>query len=121
MSKGVFVQKIAALTGHSGSVYALADAGSGTFFSGGSDKILALWDISIPGEGQMVAKIPEIIYSIAPIPHLNKLLVGQATGGLHLVNLENKKEERLLQFHTGGEIRLPRGPAGRRLVPGGIQ
>ncbi len=98
MKPEIKVTKIASLTGHSGSIYALADPlNNGFILSGGSDKIVAQWNLNAPGDGEQLAKTNEVIYSL--LPNGETLLVGQAAGGIHVVNLESKNEIRLLQYH----------------------
>jgi WD40 repeat protein len=106
MDYRVIIQKTAALTGHSGSVYALAVSGASSFFSGSGDKIVAEWDLNNPGEGRLMAKIPEIIYSLFTDLENDRLLVGQATGGIHVISLSERNEIRLLQYHTAPVFHL---------------
>jgi len=96
----VKITKIASLKGHSGSVYALEESlSSNEFFSGSGDKVVARWDSILPGDGQLIVKTNETIYSLCIDTDRNYLLVGQAAGGVHVLNLENNIEERLLQNH----------------------
>ena len=57
------------------------------------------WDMNNPGEGKLIVKTPDVVYALRYIPSSKKLLVGQAKGGMHLVNLETREEERLLKLH----------------------
>ena len=100
MTSVVKVQKAATLTGHSSSVYTLATSGVASFFSGSGDKVVAEWDTKNPGEGILLAKIPEIVYSLFTDTINDRLLVGQASGGVHVISLSERKEVRLLQNHT---------------------
>ncbi len=94
------VLKIATLSGHSGSVYTLDATLSSSIFSGSGDKIVAEWDLLHPGEGKLLARIPEIVYSLFNDIKHNRLLVGQAAGGIHVINLADRSETRLLQYHS---------------------
>ena len=100
MNSKVSVQKFVTLTGHSSSIYALSTSRDYSFFSAGSDKVVAEWDLKNPGEGVMLARIPEIVYSLYTDFENDRLLVGQATGGIHIISLSGRSEERLLQYHT---------------------
>ncbi len=95
------VNKIAAFSGHSGSVYALENLAEGLICSAGSDKVVAMWNLNNPGDGQMLAQMPDPVYSLLHIPAQQLLLAGQASGNIHLVNLETKKEERVLGYQKG--------------------
>ena len=94
------VKKLATLAGHTGSIYSLAYSGHRKLLSGSGDGLVVSWDIDRPDEGEIVARIQGIIYSMIVME--NKLLVGQALGGLHVINLTNRVEERLLQYHNSG-------------------
>lgn len=92
------------LSGHQGAVYAMASGlGSGIFFSGGGDRVVALWDLNsaAPQEGVMVARASEVVYSLCLLNDQGLLLVGQAEGGVHVIDLNTRKEIRLLQNHSG--------------------
>jgi WD40 repeat protein len=97
--------RAAVLSGHSGSVYALACSGVNTCFSGGGDRVVAEWDLEHPDEGTLMAKVNDIVYSILPLSN-QKMLVGQASGGIHVIDLATRKEERLLQYHKSGVFSL---------------
>lgn len=87
-------------TGHQGSIYALAQSqDSNTFYSGAGDKIVAQWDLNQPGDGNLIAKATDSIYCLQLLSAQNRLLIGQGSGGVHVVHLEANKEERLLKLH----------------------
>lgn len=87
-------------TGHHGSIYALAQSqDSNTFYSGAGDKIVAQWDLTQPGDGNLIAKATDSIYCLKLLSAQNRLLIGQGSGGVHVVHLETNKEERLLKLH----------------------
>jgi len=51
--------------GHTGSVYALAESwNEASFFSGGSDGLLVEWNVHDNLNGKVIAKIPDVIFSI---------------------------------------------------------
>jgi WD repeat-containing protein 61 len=96
----VKIERLTSFQGHKGAVYSLLGAPSGkTFYSGGGDHIVAEWKLDGSGEGKPFAEIPGIIYSLALSPDGNLLLVGQDSGGIHVINIKEKKEEHLLQYH----------------------
>ncbi len=100
MNSTLTVRKTATLTGHTGSVYTLAPAGSVSFYSGSGDRVVAEWDPAVSQEGILIARIPEIVYSLYPDTSNDRLLIGQAAGAIHVINLSLKTETRLLQYHT---------------------
>ena len=88
-------------TGHKSGVYALeAMPGTNIFWSGSGDAAVVQWNAQESKEGILFAKSKGIIYSIRINPELNHLLIGQSTGGMHVINLNSNTEERLLQNHT---------------------
>jgi WD repeat-containing protein 61 len=87
-------------TGHQGSIYALAQSKDSTaFYTGAGDKIVAQWDLNQLGDGNLIAKATDSIYCLLLLPAQNRLLIGQGSGGVHVVHLEANKEERLLKLH----------------------
>lgn len=111
MIKAIQVKKIATLSGHKGSVYALFKTlVKGHFFSGGSDRIVVEWDVNNPAEGNLIAKSSDVIYSLHTDSKKHRLFIGQGNGGIHVINLENKTEERLLQFHTASVFAITESP-----------
>lgn len=87
------VHKLATLTGHRDSIYALAPGPEANlFFSAGADGMVALWDLENPENGELIAKVPNSIYSLAFIKDQNQLLVGQNFQGIHLIDIKSKKE-----------------------------
>lgn len=94
----------AVYSGHTGSVYSLANASGSAFYSGGGDRVVALWDLNKPDEGEVIARIPAIIYSMLLIG--DELLVGVSEGGIHVIDAANKAEKRLLKYHDSGVFGL---------------
>lgn len=86
--------------GHQGSIYALVKGQeAGIFYSGAGDKIVAQWDLHHPGDGMLIAKATDSIYCMHFLGEQNRLLIGQGSGGVHVVHLTENKEERLLKLH----------------------
>jgi WD40 repeat protein len=101
------IKKIKQLTGHSGAVYALENSlEENNFFSGSGDHIVAEWDATTEENGKLLSQIPEIIYSLKLIPLQKHLLIGQSTGGIHVIDLSTRKEVRLLHYHSAGVFDL---------------
>ena len=98
----VEVAHIATLTGHSGCVYAM-DRGFSehTIFTGGSDRYIALWNLETLKAEKFSAALPSPIYTICHIPEKNILLAGTTTGSIHILDLNKKKEIKILQHHRG--------------------
>ena len=94
------VKKIATLTGHSDSIYAL-DKGivEHLIFSGSGDKIIAQWNLKTFQDKKFVASYPSVLYSICHIPEKQLLLAGTSDGNVHILDLEKKEEIKILKNH----------------------
>lgn len=97
----VQVNKITSLTGHNGSVYSL-DKGitENTFFSGSSDRFIAMWNLETLQNEKFAAKLPAIIYALCHIPEKQLLIAGTSAGTIHILDLGKKEEIKILQHHT---------------------
>ncbi len=114
------MQLIHRYTGHVGSVYALAQAGNGSFFSGGGDRIVARWSLEAPADGDLIARATDAVYSLCHLPQADRLLIGQGKGGVHVIHLAENSEERLLQLHDGAVFDIAyHSPSNRLFTLGG--
>lgn len=86
------------LSGHQGAIYALLTTEQG-LISAGSDRNLALWEPGKSEEGIRLAVASHVVYSLFQDPLQHRLFAGQSAGGIHVIDLNQKKEIRLLQYH----------------------
>ncbi|HYG19626.1 MAG TPA: WD40 repeat domain-containing protein [Ohtaekwangia sp.] len=98
MSK-IEVLKQHTFRGHNDCVYTLQPSSeTNLFFSGSGDGLIALWDLANPGDGQLIAKLPNSIYAL----HLHRpsslLVAGHNYDGIHVIDWQNKKEIASLQL-----------------------
>ncbi|HYV91078.1 MAG TPA: WD40 repeat domain-containing protein [Chitinophagales bacterium] len=94
------VNQIAKLTLHQGSIYSLEKGeNENYFFSGGSEGIVARWDVETLDKPIAVAKIDGQIFAMLFLPEKNHLLIGTMSGGLHVIDLNKKKELHYITFH----------------------
>lgn len=103
---------------HAAGIYALT-AHKGVLYSGSADKHVAGWN---PETGQptgFAVRLQQAVYGLGVLPNQNKLLIGNAHGGFHVVDLKEKKEERLLQVHRKGVFDFCMLPGGRFAACGG--
>ncbi|GAA4841601.1 WD40 repeat domain-containing protein [Algivirga pacifica] len=99
MRTKIAVEKIGAFTGHKDCLYSLEKAPEEqTFFSSGSDGLVAKWSLQKPDEGTLVAKIPNTVYAMCSLPEKRELVVGQNFEGLHVISLEDNTEKRTLKL-----------------------
>ncbi|MEO8148287.1 MAG: WD40 repeat domain-containing protein [Bacteroidia bacterium] len=96
-------EKLIQLKGHTGSVYALEKGiAPHLFFSGGGDHLVVQWNLQTLDAGEVLVQASAIVYSLRLIASQNILLVGTSTGGVHVIDLNTRKELRLLQYHQQG-------------------
>jgi WD repeat-containing protein 61 len=94
------VSKIAQLSGHSSGVYAIAQGhDEHTVFTGSGDQFVAEWNIEKLFPEKFSVNVGEGVYSICHIAERNLLLVGQAKGGLNIIDLKEKKEIKHFVHH----------------------
>jgi WD40 repeat protein len=87
------VERIASLTGHNDCIYTLEGSGRDhIFYSGAADGMVVEWDLTSPDTGQLIAKLPNSIYSLEYLSDRDQLLIGQNFEGVHLIDLKSRKE-----------------------------
>lgn len=103
MTKKINTKKIAQLTGHNASIFALTRGkDSNHFRSGAGEGWVAEWDFRAPENGQLIAKVDAQIFSLCNIVNENRLVAGNMNGGAHWVNLDNPDETKNVLSHKKG-------------------
>ncbi len=88
------INKVITLTGHNDCVYTVHKApGQGKFISGAGDGLVAIWGLNGNPDGQLLAKVTNSVYAICPVMELNLLVVGQNYEGIHIIDIEERKEK----------------------------
>lgn len=96
------VEKLHSLTGHRDCVYTIVPSGfPNLFFSGGGEGMIVKWDLTNPSEGELIARLPNSIYSLCAIPDSNLLIAGHNYEGIHVLDWKEKKEVASLQITKG--------------------
>jgi WD40 repeat protein len=89
----VEVNKIASLTGHRDCIYTLSPSLTDKkFLSAGGDGLVVEWEPDESENGQLVAEVANSIYAISLIPGTSYLAVGQNYEGIHIIDMNEKKE-----------------------------
>lgn len=84
--------------GHAASVYCLyLDDESPRIFSGSSDRMVGAWDLENWKADSFSVKLDSPVFSILKKAEL--LLIGQGSGGVHVIDLRTKTELRHLKYH----------------------
>lgn len=98
MSK-VQVQRLHSLTGHNDAIYTLQPSDDPTrFFSAAGDGMVVLWDLNDPENGQLIARLPNSIYSMHYDRKADVLVAGHNYDGIHVLDWKNKTEIGSLQL-----------------------
>jgi WD40 repeat protein len=85
---------------HSGSIYELVKGkDEHTFLSAGSEGIVVEWNILAPEKATAIAKVNGQIFSLLYLEENNHLVIGTMSGGLHVIDLTQKKEIHYITFH----------------------
>lgn len=95
----VQIEKALTFKGHSDAVYALEKGKEpGKFYSSGGDGNVVEWNVNHTENGRLIAKISASVYSLCLIPNKNVLVVGQNYEGIHLIDIESRKQLGSLQL-----------------------
>lgn len=94
------IKKIAQVTGHKGSIFALLPGDrSHDFLSGGGEGWLVNWDSRDPDPGKLMARVESNVFSLCR--HEQWYIAGDMNGGMHWVDpIDNKSKS--VQHHRRG-------------------
>lgn len=97
------VTKVYQFSGHKNCIYSLNfSLHPDSFYSGGAEGYLVEWNHQTRTDGQLVADVNKAIYSICTLPEQQLVLAGTASGGIHEIDLQQKKETRHIEAHALG-------------------
>ena len=109
MASTIQIEKIAQLTGHNASIFALAaDREPKYFLSGAGDGWIVRWDFDAPELGRLIAKVETQIFSLLYLKENNKVVAGNMNGGVHWIDLDNPDHTRNIQHHKNGVFDIQR-------------
>ncbi len=113
----VQIKRLHSLTGHRDAVYTLHPGDKpSSFFSGAGDGMIARWDLDHSPDGELIAKLPNSVYSLHYLPDREVLVAGHNYEGIHLLDWKNKKELASLKLTTAAIFDIQ--SVGNRLVIG---
>ena len=98
----ISIQKVFTFSEHEAPVYGLESFGPHAFFSGGGDRIVSIRDTRENSIAKGIVNTGSTIYSLKFIPEKNILLAGVSGGGMHVIDLDKKKEIHFLLNHEKG-------------------
>ncbi|MCU0360724.1 MAG: WD40 repeat domain-containing protein [Bacteroidia bacterium] len=96
----ITINKKKELLGHKAGIYAMCAEMEGIIYSGGVDKHVIRWDIQNDENSKIVIKSTEAIYSLYYYKDKNLMFIGTSSGKMHILDLFEKKEIKLLKSHT---------------------
>ena len=89
------------LNGHIAPIYGLHVSGKNYVYSGGVDRQVIRWDLEDLNNSKIITKSSEAIYSLFYFAENNYLFIGTSSGKIHVVDINQKKEIKLLKNHHG--------------------
>lgn len=111
------VELISELEGLDGSVYCLEKSGvQNRIYSGSDDQLVVEWDLTEMKPIKAVASLPTRSYALKYIPEYNLLIVGNYSGGMHVIDLEAGKEIRLFQLHQNTIFNIEYDEKRKRII-----
>lgn len=103
MPSPLISRKIAQLTGHNASVFALSPyQAPHRFLSGAGDGWVVEWDVNKPENGRLIAKIETQIFYLKYISQQHGIVVGNMNGGVHWINLQDTNKNSNIAHHKKG-------------------
>lgn len=114
------MERTSLFTGHRGPVYVLIQGPTPvTFLSGSGDGMVVEWDIRSPDSGRLLVDVGQAVFSLCLIDRATILLIGTESGGLHVVDLKERKEIACYRIHRKGIFRSIDLSNGRVACAGG--
>ncbi len=93
------VNKIRSFTGHRDAVYALSPGRiRDNFLSGAGDGMIVSWNLNGGDDGQLIARVPNSIYSLHLIPDSDYVIAGHNYDGVHIIDVPGRKETASLKI-----------------------
>jgi WD40 repeat protein len=122
MSSKLQINKIAQLTGHNASIFAVVSEENAQYFlSGAGDGWIVRWDFEAPELGKLIAKVDTQIFSLLYLSETQKVVVGNMNGGVHWVDLNDPENTKNILHHKLGVFAIQQiGEAVYTLGGGGM-
>jgi WD40 repeat protein len=103
MPPSVKVKKLAQLTGHNASIFALSPYKSPhTFLSGAGDGWIVEWDLRAPENGRLIAQVETQVFYLDYLNHHASVIAGNMNGGVHWIPLHEEGKASNIAHHQKG-------------------
>ena len=87
------VNKVAHLTGHKSAVYCIEQSSEeNSIYTGSGDQMVIQWDLSNESEPKIVSNVGAFVYALCYVKEMNFMIIGESKGGIHILDLNEKKE-----------------------------
>ncbi|NQX91974.1 MAG: hypothetical protein HRT74_07610 [Flavobacteriales bacterium] len=105
---------------HAGPIYCLSEGRKdGEVLTGSSDGFVAAWSLSEMSASKFAVNVEKPVFSVFVDRKYHRLLIGTHAGEVHVINYEEKREERLLATHSLGVFAIAMIPEEDWIVTGG--
>ncbi|MEO0403328.1 MAG: hypothetical protein AAF193_00505 [Bacteroidota bacterium] len=105
---------------HAGPIYCVSQGRSdGEVLTGSSDGFIAAWDVSEMSASNFAVNVEKPVISVLVDQDHNRLLAGTIAGEVHVINYQEKREERLLAAHSLGVFAIAMIPEEDWILTGG--
>jgi WD40 repeat protein len=95
------------MIGHAGPIYCLAKGlNPNTVLSGSSDRFVAEWDLQTGLPSSFSIKLQSIPYSLLNLEENQLLLIGNALGEIHWINIARKQEIKCMKAFSSAVFKL---------------
>jgi WD40 repeat protein len=122
----VKIDKIQELRGHSGPIYALLEGRKAGFvLTASGDRFIAEWNLTGLNENKEAEpskfsiQLEQPCFSTLYLEEEGFLLAGNSEGGIHVIDLSEGKEARLLKVHEKGVFAFCHIPEENMIIAGG--
>lgn len=114
------LRRHAVFSGHKAAVYCVVSAlQDGFFLSGGSDGHVIEWELSEQVNPRIIARSTGAIYSLLALRDEALLFIGNNQGGIHVVDVKEKRELHYWKAHQTGVFDLKWMPHTREIWAAG--
>jgi WD40 repeat protein len=100
-----YIKHLQTLRGHSQPIYGIIFDGE-YLYTSSADKHVVRWSLETGEQTNFVVKLENSAYNLAYAKNFNLLVIGESTGDLHVIDMIEKKEIRLLQQHRSSIFAL---------------
>lgn len=99
------------LTGHAGAIYDVELFDASRCLTTSADKFVARWNLKDGVQDKFSVRLNDSGFRISLINNNQHLVIGNARGGIHIIDLENNKEIRYFTQHNSAVFSITYNPS----------